>query len=376
VPDASGSGQSPEEEAGRLGRVAEAIRRRADSAGFVPFDQFQAVALYAPGVGYYESPQLRLGSAGDFYTAAHVTPLFGATLAGRIVAEHERLGRPRRFRVVEVGPGDGTLAREIVQGLASGLSRSTEWEYVLVERSAPLRSLAEERLASSTQAGRVRVASALSADGPFVGVVLADEFLDAQPTRRLRFSDGRWQELGVRWDGARFTGAQAALRPIIGAPLPETAPEGAILELSPAAEGFVRELSDHLVEGAAIVLDYGDEEPQLLRRPPPGTLQAIRGHRALEDAYDQPGSADLSTFVNFTRIRAVGRAVGLGEEYYGPQSEALGNWGFEARFKEALATVGSGEAEVRLRLSVKNLLFGFDRFRALVWHAGERVPAT
>jgi len=376
VPEPSTPEPASPGEARRLSEVAAAIRHRAGPDGFVPFDEFQAQALYAPAIGYYNAPGRRLGTSGDFYTAAHVTPLFGATVADRVIAEHERLGRPRRFRVVEMGPGDGTLARSLLTELAQALPPDADWEYVLVERSTSLRDLALQRLAGSDHAARVRAAPSLAADGPFTGVVLANEFLDAQPVRRLRFGPGGWRELGVRWDGTRFVEADASARAVVGPPLPDVAPEGAIFEFSPAAEGFVRELSDHLARGTALVLDYGSEESLLLQRHPLGTLQAIRGHQALDDPLDLPGSADLSTFVNFTRIRATARSVGLVEQYYGSQAEALGAWGFERRFQDALGTVRTPEEEVKLRLSAKNLLFGFDSFRALEWRAGGGPAST
>ncbi len=364
------------DEAARLASVAEAIRRRADPTGFVPFDQFQAIALYLPGAGYYDAPDRRIGPAGDFYTAAHVSPLFGATLADRVAAEFVRLGSPFGFRVVEVGPGDGTLARSMIDALDARLPADANWEYLLVERSSALREQAVQRLAEAAASARVRVAEALSTDGPFRGVVIANELLDAQPARRLRYGTGRWRELGVRWNEDRFVAAESDLRPVVGMPLPEIAPDGAILEFAPSAEGFVRELADHLTQGTAIVLDYGAEEPDLLLGRPRGTLQAIRGHRTLPDPLDRPGYSDLSTFVDFTRVRSAAASAGLVERFCGPQREALRRWGFERRLESALAAVGGPEAEVRLRLAAKNLLFGFESFRVIEWSAGDTLPAT
>ncbi|MCI4361508.1 MAG: SAM-dependent methyltransferase, partial [Thermoplasmata archaeon] len=330
MPETPARSGPPDGEGARLARVAEAIRRRADADGFVPFDEFQAVALYAPGDGYYEAPGRILGAQGDFYTAAHASPVFGDTVAARIVQEFERLERPGRFRVVELGPGDGTLARTILERIGPALGSAGEWEYVLVERSASLRDLAIDRLRASAWQAHVRAATSLAADGQFVGVVIANEFFDALPARRLRFGHGEWKEMGVRWREDRFVGATGDLRPIVGPPIPPSAADGAILEFSPAADGYVRELSDHLAAGAALVLDYGTLETELLERHPPGTLQAIRGHRMLDDPLERPGSADLSVFVDFSRLRASAGGVGLGETFFGSQAEALGRWGFES----------------------------------------------
>ncbi|HEY6238966.1 MAG TPA: SAM-dependent methyltransferase [Thermoplasmata archaeon] len=359
-------------EAARLLGVAERLSAAADSEGFLPFDRFQEIALYASGVGYYDAPGRSLGLEGDFYTAAHVHPIFGATIADRIVREFDRLGAPPHFRVVEMGPGDGTLARTILPVAGPALQDRTRFEYVLVERSDSLRTRALRSIAADPWADRVRTASSLSAEDGMVGVVLGNEFLDAQPTRRLVRRAERWEEVGMRLDGARWS---EAFRELVGSIPPPALPagiaEGTVVEVSPAAEGFLREIGDTLHRGTAILLDYGFDEDDLVRGRPGGTLQATRGHRVLEDPLQSPGAADLSVFVNFSRIRSAASRSGLREIAYGSQAEALARWGFEDRFRGELSRSAGAEAEVRLRLAVKNLLFGFESFRALELRAAE-----
>jgi len=361
----------PAAELERLRHVEERLRARADATGFLRFDLFQEIALYSPGVGYYEDPGRRLGPEGDFYTAAHVHPLFGTTVADRILTEFERLGRPARFRVVELGPGDGTLARSVLAALAPTLGDATRFEYVLVERSASLREGALAAARAGAGGGAARLGSALSEDGPFAGVVLGNEVLDAQPTRRFVRRSNGWEELGVRFEEARWREASTPIvDPLPGPALPASVPEGTVVEVSPAAEGLLRELGDHLQRGAAVFLDYGFDENDLVRGRPGGTLQAVRAHRVLDDPLAQPGSADLSTFVNFTRVRAAARRSGLVETAYGRQAEALLRWGFEARVRSALAGLDSA-SEVRLRLAAKNLTFGFESFQVLELRAAD-----
>jgi SAM-dependent MidA family methyltransferase len=359
-------------EAQRLQQVAQRLSAAADSEGFLPFDRFQEIALYAPGVGYYDAPGRSLGPEGDFYTAAHVHPIFGATIADRIVREFDRLGDPPHFRVVEMGPGDGTLARNILAVVAPALQDRTRFEYVLVERSESLRAHAVRSIAGDPWADCVRAGSSLSTEDGLVGVVLGNEFLDAQPIRRLVRRADRWEEAGVRFDGTRWR--EAFREPVgsIPAPaLPTDAADGTVVEVSPAAEGSLREISDSLHRGTAILLDYGFDEDDLVRGRPGGTLQATRGHRMLEDPWQAPGSADLSVFVNFSRIRSAASRSGLREIAYQSQAEALARWGFEDRFRRELSHAAGAEAEVRLRLAVKNLLFGFESFRALEVRAAE-----
>ncbi|MGP8077773.1 MAG: SAM-dependent methyltransferase [Thermoplasmata archaeon] len=362
-PTTNGPAESPTPAPDLLAR----LRARADPDGFVAFDRFMDVALYAPGLGYYEREVSPLGTGGDFYTAPHVHPLFARTLAREIGSVCERLSASARVRIVELGPGDGSLAAGILEALGeSRLAASAE--YVLIERSNALRRTALARARAAGEAANlpVRESASVAAEGPFAGVVLANELLDALPARRLRRTPSGWAELGVRLEGGRIAPAEKEIvDPVPPPPLPEQAEVGTVVELSSSAEALVREVADHLVGGRFLILDYGMAEAELLAAHPRGTLQAIRRHRAADDPLSAPGETDLSVFVNFTRLRAAARAAGWVETAFRSQAEALGAWGFPELFAAALKRTRSSEEEVRLRLAVKNLLFGFDRFRAL-----------
>jgi SAM-dependent MidA family methyltransferase len=352
----------------RREQVRELLRRSADASGFLPFDRFMDLALYSDGAGFYAREDSPFERQGDFYTAAHASPLFGRAIAERIRSVARTIPEAAPVRVVEVGPGDGTLGESILEGLARDPSLKPRVEYVLVERSPALLMRAFDRVTSSGEAVGIPVsaAAAVGADGPFQGVVVANELLDAQPARRLSWNGETWEEAGLRWTGTEFILATAPLEQTVPAPsLPRPDRAGTVLEVSPMAEGIVREVSDHLVAGLFLVLDYGMDESELLTGHPSGTLAAVRRHRVVDDPLADPGGSDLSVFVNFTRVRAAATAAGLREVAFQHQAEALGTWGFPELLEEAVRSAPSVEAQVRIRLAAKNLLFGFDRFYAL-----------
>jgi SAM-dependent MidA family methyltransferase len=356
---------TPEERVSRLMRLA---RDGADAGGFLPFDRWMDLLLYTEGAGYYARPRSPLGPAGDYYTAPHVHPLFAAAVAERIHRVRDQLGRDRPFTLVELGPGDGALMADLVGALGPRWTGDEDVRVVLVERSRHLRSmaLARARHAAQSFGFRVSTVESVSALGPFEGVVVANELLDAQPARRVQWNGSEWRELGVRLTDAGVRPDEAPLvAPVPPPPLPAGLAEGTILEFSPTAEGLVREIADHLVAGVWLVDDYGMEESELVRAHPEGTLATVRGHRSGSDPEASPGDHDLSTFVNWTRLRVVARAAGLEVLADRSQATALGEWGFPDLFEAAVTRAGSPEAEVKLRLAVKNLLFGFERFRLL-----------
>jgi NADH dehydrogenase [ubiquinone] 1 alpha subcomplex assembly factor 7 len=347
--------------------------RAAAGEGVLRFDRFVEGALYSPG-GFYDSGAMPLGAGGSFYTAAHTTPLFGAALARRLRAERDRVGDTRPFRVVELGPGDGTLAFDVARALPAD---GPAWEWTFVERSRTLRDSLAARILREPTGGPVTFtfSDSLGARGTFVGAVIANEFLDALPFRRLVRRGAAWADLGVRWTGTRFDWAEDPPPAAVpGDPLP-TAEEGTRYELLELAEGIVREVADHLADGVAIVLDYGTDTDELVRGHRSGTLAAVRDHRSV-DPLEAPGTADLSAFVDFTRVRAAARRAGLVEVAFRKQSEALGAWGFPDLLEEAVRNADGAEAVVRLRLAAKNLLFGFDTFRALEFASAASVPTS
>src|SRR5204862_2753564 len=95
-------------------RVERAIRDAITAKGPITFAEFMDIALYGHG-GYYERP--RVGAEGDFVTSPHVHPVFGQLLARALRAIHDLLSLPAPFRIVEVGAGDGTLAKQLLRGM-------------------------------------------------------------------------------------------------------------------------------------------------------------------------------------------------------------------------------------------------------------------
>jgi SAM-dependent MidA family methyltransferase len=354
--------------------LVEQLRGAADADGFVPFDRFMEIALYAEPGGFYTRFESRVGPGGDFYTAPHVTPLFAAAFAQHIRAIRARVAAGEPFRLVELGPGDGRLMAGILNALAPHRAEVEGMAVALVERSSALRARSLEMVegAARSLGASVHAHASLAELGTFRGVVVANEFFDAQPARRLRRSGDHWVELGVRIRSDRPEPAESrTVRPLPGPGLPGSVEDGTTVEYSPAAEAVVREVADHLVHGAFLVDDYGMEESELVRGHPGGTLEAAQGHRAGRDPVGTPGEVDLSVFVNFSRLRAAAVRAGLTVISDRRQAETLGEWGFASLFDAALRSAGGGEGEVRLRLAVKNLLFGFERFRVL-----ELVPRS
>src|ERR1700722_8039617 len=95
--------------------LAARIRTRiADAGGWLPFDAFMELALYAPGLGYYSAGAVKLGAGGDFVTAPEVSKLFGQCLARQCAQVLAETGGG----ILELGAGTGVMAETLLEELA------------------------------------------------------------------------------------------------------------------------------------------------------------------------------------------------------------------------------------------------------------------
>jgi SAM-dependent MidA family methyltransferase len=285
--------------------------------------------LHDPQGGYYAT-RPAIGEAGDFITAPLISQMFGELLGLWVAETWSRLGAPERFRLVEVGPGDGTLMEDALRALTSaarampGLLEACE--LVLIEPSAPLRELQSRRLSGSDIAPRwVGSLAAVETDAPVI--LIANELLDCMPARQFLRTEGGWTErrVGVTDEGDLVFGL-VAVTSGFDAPEFEIEP-GQIWEVSEQQAAFGRDLGRLIAEasGAALLIDYGRD-----RSGAGDTLQALQRH-AKVDPLACPGEADLTQWADFPLVLEA--AVRSGADVTGclGQGEFLRRLGIEAR---------------------------------------------
>ncbi len=314
--------------------MAARIREAVLEHGPITFAGFMEHALYGPG-GFYESPPI--GTRGHFVTSPHVHPVFARSIGVGLELLHGALGRPAPFRIVEVGAGDGAMARELLEGFGrAGIAV----EYLAVEVSSGARAaLAELGL---------RTVRRLTDVGPIdPGVVLANELLDNLPFRRVRGSRSGPAEVLVGLDGERFVEVVAVCPPELLGQV-EGLDEGEERVIPVGALSFVDELASALVHGYALLIDYGAETGA------GGPVHGYRDHRALADVLEDPGSADITAGVDLDAVARRARDRGLVVFEPVPQWAALSALGYEdwsrseLDHQAQLLAEGSGHEAVRV----------------------------
>ena len=311
------------------------------NGGWLPFDRFMAMALYAPGLGYYANPGRKFGtlpqSGSDFVTAPELSPLFGAALARQVAQALKASGTDELW---EFGAGSGALAAQVLGALA-GMGQGVR-RYSIVELSGVLRERQRERLAA--HGTTVHWVDALP--DRMTGVVIGNEVLDAMPVQLLEFDGAEWSERGVVLEGAAGGDADAdasrvagdapgapgfawATRPTGLRPPFDTAfPPGAVTEIHAQAEAFIATLAERLTRGAAFFIDYGFPQAEYYHpQRSGGTLMCHRAHRADADPLVDVGSKDITAHIDFTALALAAQGAGLEVVGYTTQAHFLMNCG-------------------------------------------------
>lgn len=300
--------------------LARHIRRAIDDAGgWLPFERFMALALYAPGLGYYARGDRPFGvlpaSGSDFVTAPELSPRFGRALARQVA---QLLDATDAHEVWEFGAGSGALAAQLLDALAPRVQR-----YTIVDISAAL--VARQRQTLARFGDRVRWAQVLPAC--IDGVVVGNEVLDAMPVQLIAFDGTRWHERGVvaTDDGAfAWNDRGTTARP----PVEPEFVSGTVTELHRHARAFIATVAERLRRGAALFIDYGFPEAEYYHpQRTGGTLMCHRGHRADIDPLRDVGLKDITAHVDFTAVALAAQAAGCEVFGYASQAAMLINCG-------------------------------------------------
>lgn len=303
--------------------LAELIRQE----GPISISRYMALCLGHPGHGYYMK-QDPFGADGDFTTAPEISQIFGELIGIWAASVWQAMGAPDSIRLVELGPGRGTLMQDMLRAARAMPGFREALSVHLVEMSPVLRERQRVTLAASnaTPHWHDRIEQAL--EGP--AIIVANEFLDALPLDQfVRTAEG-WRERLVGLDGEGRLAFGLSGAP--DASLAVAAPVSSVLEQPAAALDAVAAVARHVAAegGAGLFIDYGPARSGF-----GDTLQALKRHEFV-DALAEPGDADLTVHVDFARMAQAGLAAGAAAHGAVTQRDFLLGLGLQQRF-EALS---------------------------------------
>ncbi len=240
----------------------------------ISFADFMRLALYHENEGYYAKQKERVGRSwkGDFYTAQSIGPVF--------------------FKLLQAS----------IQSLLGAANLNA---YTFIELGAEGQNpLPEDVCSAFKTVARYGYNGLGSAEGSVAekAILFSNELFDAQPFHRLVYTQGRWQELGVRLSPGNTL--ESCLLPELSpdlAPylpfLPKEHLEGYQLELSPGATELLKSMLQLSQGGLFLAFDYGYSFQELLYHKPHGTARAYCKHTISDQLLDRPGEQDLTAHV-------------------------------------------------------------------------------
>lgn len=294
--------------------LAAELREIIAAEGPISVERYMALCLQHPRHGYYTTRE-SIGRAGDFITAPEVDQMFGELLGLWAAQVWLTMGAPPALRLVELGPGRGTLMADVLRAARSVPGFVAALRVELVETSPRLQAVQRATLGDAAEITWRRSIEEVP-DGP--AIILANEFFDALPVRHYVRGAAGWHErlVGLSPDAGLCFGAAPEAIEVAEAPSNGQA-VGQVLEINHAALRTMRDLAGRIARsgGALLVCDYGHAQSGLGE-----TLQAVRGH-AFADVLATPGEADLTAHVDFAAL--AGAATAAGAAVHGPVAQGI-----------------------------------------------------
>jgi NADH dehydrogenase [ubiquinone] 1 alpha subcomplex assembly factor 7 len=328
------------------------IRKLIKSSGPMPVWRYMELCLTHPQHGYYVSRD-PLGREGDFTTAPEVSQMFGELLGLWAASVWKAMGSPSLLRLVELGPGRGTMMADALRALRVLPPLYQMLNVHLVEINPVLRDKQKATLSTArTIAWHDNIDDV--PEGP--AIIFANEYFDVLPIHQAVRQETGWHErVIVLDDDGKFSFA-AAPDPlprfeVLLAPLLRAAPIGTVFEWRPDTEmmKIARRVRDQ--NGAALIIDYGH-----VRSDAGDTFQAIARH-SFTDPLKAPGQADVTAHVDFQALADA--AEDIGARVHGPveQGEFLKRLGIETRAVTLMAKA-SHEVSEDISNALKRLVEG------------------
>ena len=337
--------------------ICDEIRR----TGPIPFSRYMELCLYHPELGYYSRTAEQFGKAGDFYTSSDVHAVFGRLLARQFDEMWRILDSPARIDLIELGPGRGLFARDVLDWSAEHFPEFAKALYYgLVEQSKVFRERLTQSVVSHVPSGRARVFDRLeeaAATACEHVIVFGNEFFDALPVEvidsrgavRVTETGGRFMEQFVAPSAEELEFLDSyGIHP----------KDGERVEICFAALSWARRIAESCQDrsGFVVFIDYGYLREDQLEGRHRDTLMTYRQHHASCSPYEAPGKQDITAHVNWTALLDTAERKGL--ELLGllTQSRLLLGIGESTQFADAFQSCNLPQERAKVALQLQHLI--------------------
>ncbi|TFK28144.1 DUF185-domain-containing protein [Coprinopsis marcescibilis] len=370
----------------RLLPVQKIILGDIKATGPISFAKYMQLCLSHPTHGYYMNPGNPVfGASGDFITSPEISQVFGEWLLGIwFMTQWANAGRPKSVRMVELGPGRGTLMDDMLRIVTKFLPTQTLKSVHLVETSQALRAVQQTTLGQTAKRDNYDLhwhdrLSEIPREPSEYTMLVAHEFFDALPVHIIQRTETGWNEVLIA-SAATETGEVPETGPLrrVLAPLPSAVstllgnssqrfrnlPVGSTIEVTPASFRIAHQIGrllsdedplsqtaetggDKGVGGCGLIIDYGGDHAY------EDSFRAFKDHEIV-DVFHRPGDCDLTANVDFAYLKEA--MTGLVTSYGPiPQADFLDRMGLRVRAEALARSAASEERRKVIHDAVKRL---------------------
>ena len=284
----------------------------------IPLDKFINISLYDKKFGYYMKKN-PFGKKGDFITAPLISNLFGEMIAIWCVAFWEYIGKPRKILLVELGPGDGSLCKDLLKTFKQFKNFYNSLEINLLEISDKLRTIQKANI-NDRKVKWIKRTNEINS-GPII--FLGNEFFDSLPLKQIHKKKKLFFEKYVALSNnnkkIRFLHKRAnnnLIKRIQDLNLIST---GNTIEYPIVALKFLEVIAKKIdkFDGGLLIFDYG-----YTIKKNQNTLQSVKKHK-FTNLFLSPSHSDITSHINFKLFHKILKKNNLNVKKVTTQNEFL-----------------------------------------------------
>ena len=292
----------------------------------IPLDQFINIALYDKKYGYYMKNN-PFGKKGDFITSPMISNLFGEMLAIWCVAFWNHIGKPKKILLVELGPGDGSLCKDLLKTFEKFKDFYNSVEINLLEISDKLKAIQKNKINNK----KVKWINKIKEINYGPIIFLGNEFFDALPIKQIYKRKKSLFEKHVALSNdnkkIRFLHKKANANLIKHIQELNLISVGNTIEYPIGAIKFLEVIAKKInkFDGGLLTFDYG-----YIAKKNQNTLQSVKKHKSL-NLLLKPGKSDITSHINFKLFQKILSENNLDVKKITNQSEFLKKMGILER---------------------------------------------
>ena len=292
---------------------------------FIYLDEFLKIAHQDEDLGYY-STQTPIGKEGDFITAPEVSQLYGEIIALTMINKIKQK-KIKRFELIELGPGRGTLMKDVLRTFNKSLDKEIDYSVNFVEINKNYKSELTNKFPNCV------IHSNLKNLKNTYSIVIANEFFDCLPMTQISSVNGKLYETIIKKDSkGNLVFDKSAARKRIVEKINHDLKENDFYEYSEQTDDIFKEIAKLIRDngGFLLVADYGYIKPTNK-----SSLQSIKNNK-FSEVLSNIGNQDITYHVNFNQLLLIAKKFSLKNINVSTQSNFLKMNGINIRAEQLM----------------------------------------